>query len=295
MGAGEARRERWSEFRSALEAEGFRPSKTLGQNMLLDGNMARSIARDAGVGAGDFVLEVGPGCGFLSVHLAELGVELLAVEIDARLLAVARRFLAPFPRVRLVHADALATKHALAPEILAALPRERPWHLVANLPYKIAAPLLLVAARHDAPPESATVLVQREVAERIAARPGTRAWGALSAKLAVRYQRRLGRRVGAQLFWPRPRVESAVAHLLRDPAAEPPPPGFDRLVDRLFQARRKRIVGPLQVLLGGAEAARRALGAAGIDPDRRAEDLAPDELAALARASGGAGSDGFSP
>ena len=142
-----SRRPPWSEFRAALEAVGFRPSKARGQNFLLDTNCARSIALDSGVGAGDFVLEVGPGCGFLSVHLAELGAELLAVEIDPRLAAIARRFLEPYPGVRLLEGDVLDGKHRLSPAVLEALPAIEPWHVVANLPYAITGPLLVTLSR----------------------------------------------------------------------------------------------------------------------------------------------------
>ena len=271
----------WSEFRAALEAAGFRPSKSRGQNFLLDGNMARSIARDSGVGAGDFVLEVGPGCGFLSVHLAALGVRLLGVEIDGRLLEVARRFLAPFEDVVFVEADVLAGKHRLAPEVAGRLPTDDDWHLVSNLPYSVAGPLLVVLSRLAHPPRSMTALVQREVAERITARPAEKGWGVLGAKLAPLYRREAGRRVPAGLFWPRPRVESAVVRLERRPEDPGALGAYDALVERLFQHRRKAVGGTLRGLLGDSDRARALLEEAGADPRARPGTLEVETLRVL--------------
>ena len=288
---GGGRRPPWSAFRAALEAEGFRPSKTRGQNFLLDTNCARAIAADAGVGEGDRVLEVGGGSGFLSVHLAELGVDLLVCEIEPRLLRVAQRFLAPSPGVRYLEADALAGKHKLAPAVEEALWDEGTWHLVSNLPYAIAGPLLVLLARRACSFASATVLVQREVALRLAARPGESAWGALTARLALGYRIRMGRDVGRQLFWPRPRVESAVCHLERRPLPGPSEReltqselrAYDRLVDALFQQRRKTVLAGLGTLLGDRERAREALEAEGLEARLRPAELGPPELLALAR------------
>ncbi|HPF14844.1 MAG TPA: rRNA adenine N-6-methyltransferase family protein, partial [Planctomycetota bacterium] len=131
----------WKQFKEALQAQGFRPSRRFGQNFLLDENTARAIVADAGVVAGDRVLEIGTGCGFLTVHLAHAGVALLTVEIDPRLADVAESFLEPYANVRLVRGDALAGKHRLHPEV-EAWSEGGPWHLVANLPYAISGPLL---------------------------------------------------------------------------------------------------------------------------------------------------------
>lgn len=285
------RRPPWSVFRGELERLGFRPSKTLGQNFLFDPNAARSIAADAGLAPGARVLEIGAGCGFLTLELAALGFELLAVEIDARLHEVARNLLAGRANVRWLLADALAGKHALDERLLAELPREEPWHVVSNLPYSISAPLLVLLSRLPHPPESLTVLVQDEVAQRVAASPGTPEWGALTARLALLYRARLGRFVGAQLFWPRPRVGSRVVQLVHGPVEgwQRGPPGglaaFDALVERLFQHRRKQLSAALAESLGGRPAALALLSEAGLDPKGRAEDLTPGELLRLSRSS----------
>lgn len=282
------RRPPWSAFRAALDAANFRPSKTLGQNFLVDPNAAHSIAADARLPEGARVLEIGAGCGFLSLHLAELGVALLAAEIDERLLSVARRLLAGYANVRWWLGDALDGKHALAPGLVAELPGAEPWHLVSNLPYSIAAPLLAVLARLPNPPRSMTVLVQQEVAERIVARPGGSEWGTLSARLGLFYEARAGRAVGPQLFWPRPRVASRVVELAFRPLdvlAPEEPKAFDQLVAALFGQRRKQLLTILVDRLGDRRQAEACVREAGLEPQARPETLATAELLALARTS----------
>jgi 16S rRNA (adenine1518-N6/adenine1519-N6)-dimethyltransferase len=281
----------WAELRARLEAEGFHPARALGQNFLRDVSMARAIARDSEVGEGDFVLEVGPGCCMLSLRLLELGVRLCAVEIDARLARVARELLAAPQRgtAEVLEGDVLAGKHALSPAVVERLPRSGPWHVVANLPYSAGTPFLVLVARLPNPPASATVLLQRELVERLAAEPGGKAWGPVGARVRLAYEVRAGRRLGPELFWPRPKVESSVAHLrLRadrpDAAAVA---GFDRLVDGLFQARRKALGGRLGELWGDRELALACLAGLGIDPRARVETLSVEHLLALARAAPG--------
>jgi len=238
------------------------------------------------VGPGDFVLEVGPGCGFLSTHLAELEVELLAVEIDPRLAAIARHFLGDRPHVRLIESDVLDGKHRIAAEVVAALPASGPWHLVSNLPYAITGPLLSNLARLPNPPRSMTVLVQREVADRLTASPGGKAWGGLTARLALTYRASRLRPVGPELFWPRPRVESAVARLDARPGVALTPGelgAFDRLVDVLFQQRRKTLRAILR-REAGAERLAALFAELGLAPTARPEELDEHALLALSRA-----------
>lgn len=277
----------WSRFKAALDAAGFHPSRRYGQNFLLDENMVRAIVRDAGVVAGDRVLEVGAGCGFLTHHLAAAGVELVAVEIDRRLWTIASELCAGSGAVRIVRADALAGKHALNPEVRALLPEDGPWHVVANLPYSISAPLLVVLAALANPPVSMTVLVQLEVAERIAAAPGVKAWGPLSIRLQLDHEIELVRRVPPELFWPRPRVDSGLIRLRRRalPLVESElRPGLDALVQALFQRRRQALARVLGEHVGDRARGRGMLEELGLDPRRRAETLELAELGALARA-----------
>lgn len=272
----------WRAFREALDGVGFRPSRRLGQNFLLDENAARAIARDARVGPGDRVLEVGPGCGFLSVHLAHAGVALVAVELDRRLAEVARAFLAPYPEAEVVVGDVLAGRDALSPEVERRL-GSGPWHLVSNLPYSVASPVLALCAGREDPPLSMTVLVQGEVASRLAARPGTRAWGPLSVALQIAYRVSPLRSLGPQLFWPRPRVQST---LVRAERREDLGPALDRarlvrVAAALLRHRRQGLTRVLGTLLGDRAAALALLADLGLEGRRRGETLDLGELAAL--------------
>ena len=280
----EIRREAWSELKARLTAAGFHPSRRLGQNFLLDENLTRALVRDAGVLPGDFVLEIGPGLGFLTGPLLEAGARVLAVEIDDRLLADLRRTLGDHPHLELLHADALAGKHRLEPAVLDRLPESGPWQLVANLPYAVSAPVLVVLSELANPPTRMSVLVQLEVAERICAQPGTRDWGPISVRLQAAYDVQLGRSVGPGMFWPRPKVDSAVAHLTRRadaPAAE----DLARLSDLcsgLFQRRRQALGRVLGELLGSRDRASGLLEELGIDSGLRAETLDLVQLRGLA-------------
>ncbi|MBL8858523.1 MAG: ribosomal RNA small subunit methyltransferase A [Planctomycetes bacterium] len=273
----------WSVFKAALEAQGFRPSRRLGQNFLLDENMVRAIVRDSGISAADRVLEIGSGCGFLTLHLLRAGAALVAVEIDPRLAEITRTLLAGEGELLLIETDVLASKHALAPQVIAALPASGPWHMVANLPYSVSGPVLACAAELLNPPQSMTVLVQREVAQRIAARPATDAWGPLSIRLQLDYEPEITREVAPGLFWPRPQVASSVVRLVRRretwPRAERE--ALSRLVDDLFQHRRQTLGRVLKDLLGTRAAADAWLGAAGFSGTERAEDLALSDLARI--------------
>ena len=265
----------WTVFRAALEERGFRPSRGLGQNFLLDENMVRAIVRDSEVRAGDFVLEVGTGCGFLSLHLVDVGVDLLGVEVDDRLLPIAENLVSGRGRARFLRTDVLAGKNRLAPEVERALPSEGRWHVVSNLPYSIAGPVLALLAARACPPASLTVLVQREVADRIAGSPGTPAWGALSIRLQARYEARVVRTVPPDLFWPKPKVESAVVRLERRVPGWPEEDltRLDALAGSLLSSRRQTLGRVLGRVVGNREAGLRALALAGIDPAVRAESL----------------------
>jgi len=274
----------WAHFQQRLESAGFRPSRRLGQNFLLDENMLQAIARDARIVRGETLLEVGPGLGFLTRHLLESGAELVCVEIDARLLEIARSWIHGPPEPRWVHGDVLAGKHTLAPAVAQALPSDAGWQLVSNLPYSIAAPLLSVLADLEHAPRGMTVLVQREVAERIVARPASSDWGLISIALQTDYGVELVRHVPPQLFWPRPEVESSVLRLSRKP--EPLDPVRRRallgLAARLFQ-RRRQTLGRVLGELWGREPALARLADLGWQPSRRAEELDLGEILELSR------------
>lgn len=276
----------WAALRAELVAAGFRPSRRLGQNFLLDENLLRAIVRDAGVEPGSRVLEVGPGLGFLTRHLLAAGARVTAVEIDPRLAERTETLFASNPAFDLVRGDILASKHVLAPEVLARLEGVDEWHLVANLPYAVSGPVLAIAAALPIPPRTMTTLVQLELAERIVARPGTNDWGPLSIRLQAAYSGRIVRRVPPDLFWPRPQVDSALLRLDRLPAPILPADraALSVLVDRLFQRRRQRLGRVLGEVAGGGPLGRAWAERAGLTGDERAEDLDLVTLQALAAA-----------
>lgn len=272
----------WQEFRRALEAAGFRPSKKLGQNFLLDENTARAIVSDAGVEEDDHVLEVGPGCGFLSVHLAHAVRRLDCIEVDTRLAPVAARFLEPYPGAQVHVGDAMAGKHALGPAFLAAVPAEEPWHLVANLPYSISAPFLALVSGLENAPRTFTVLVQAELADRLAANTGSKDWGPLSVSVQSSYAVRPGRTVPPGAFTPRPRVDSRLAHgtLLEDRESREQRLGLRELAGKLMQRRRQTVGRVLGDLLGARAEAQELLERTGIEASLRVGEV---DLPALRR------------
>jgi len=293
MSGEDSARGSWAALREELTQAGFRPSRRLGQNFLLDENLLRAIVRDAGVVPGARVIEVGPGLGFLTRHLLAAGARVTAVEIDPRLAERTETTFAGNPEFDLVRGDVLAGKHALAPEVLARIPESGPWHLVANLPYAVSGPVLAIAAALPNPPRTMTVLVQLELAERVVAREGSDDWGPLSIRLQIAYDARIVRRVPPDLFWPRPQVDSALLRLdLRpDPLPEPERIRLSKLVDRLFQRRRQRLARVLGEILGSGAAGRDWAVRAGLTGDERAEDL---PLATLRRLAAG-GPDAAAP
>ncbi len=272
---GEGARGPWAALREELTQAGFRPSRRLGQNFLLDENLLRAIVRDAGVEPGTRVLEIGPGLGFLTRHLLAAGARVTAIEIDPRLAERTENTFAGNPDFDLVRGDVLASKHTFAPAVLARIAAPEPWHLVANLPYAVSGPVMAIAAALPHPPRTMTVLVQLELAERVVAGEGTDDWGPLSIRLQVAYHARIVRRVPPELFWPRPQVDSALLRLdLRaDSLPAPERIRLSHLVDRLFQRRRQRLGRVLGELAGGGAAGREWAVRAGLTGDERAEDL----------------------
>jgi len=264
--------------RELLDRHGLRPSKALGQHYLADPNTARKVARLGGVEPGETVLEVGPGLGSLTLALRQAGAAVVAVEADARLLPALAEAVGDDPLVRVEVADALRV------DLAALAPQAR--RLVANLPYNIAATLVLKVLAEAPGIEVQVVMVQREVGERLAAAPGTAAYGAPSAKLAAQATARILAPVSRRVFVPEPHVDSVLLGVTRrqHPAmAGLDPAELGRVVDAAFGQRRKTLRNALRGL--GLDAAGvEALGrAAGVDLGLRAERLDVDAFAALAR------------
>jgi 16S rRNA (adenine1518-N6/adenine1519-N6)-dimethyltransferase len=264
--------------RALLDRHGLRPSKALGQHYLADPNTARKVARLGGAGPSDTVLEVGPGLGSLTLALRETGARVVAVEADRRLLPALAEALGDDPGVRVEVADALrADLAALAPEAT---------RMVANLPYNIAATLVLKVLAEAPAIADQVVMVQREVGERLAAAPGSAAYGAPSAKLAAQASARILAPVSRHVFVPEPHVDSVLLGVTRrqhPAAAGLDPAALGRVIDVAFGQRRKTLRNALRGL--GLDAAGvEALGrAAGVDLGQRAERLDVAAFAALAQ------------
>jgi 16S rRNA (adenine1518-N6/adenine1519-N6)-dimethyltransferase len=248
------------------------PSRALGQNFVADPNTVRRIARLARVGPGDRVVEIGAGLGSLTLALAETGARVTAVEVD-RFLVPALREVAERRGVRVVHADALALDWD---DLLGSEPHV----LVANLPYNIATPLVLDLLAGVPAIVRMLVMVQREVAERLAASPGSKTYGIPSVKRSWWADARIVGTVPAAVFVPRPRVESALVEVVRHPPpAADPAPAF-ALVEAGFAQRRKMLRSALAGRVPAEQFAR-----AGVEPTARAEPLDIGAWLRLAEAS----------
>jgi 16S rRNA (adenine1518-N6/adenine1519-N6)-dimethyltransferase len=246
-----------------LSRHDVRPSRARGQNFVVDPNTVRRVARLAGVGPGDRVVEVGAGLGSLTLALAETGAAVTAIEVDRRLLGALREVVAGH-HVTVVEGDALRLDWN-------ALLGSAPWSLVANLPYNIATPL--VATLLDDIPAIGrfTVMVQREVAERLAAAPGSPSYGAVSVKGAYWASAEVVARVPPTVFWPQPKVESAIVIIRRRPpesVLEVDRDWLFTLVTAGFGQRRKMLRRSLAELVDAGAFAR-----AEVAPNARPQDL----------------------
>ena len=266
------------ELNDLLSRNGIRPSRALGQNFVTDPNTVRRIARLAGVGPGDHVVEIGAGLGSLTLALAETGAAVLAVELDRYLVPVLRSVVEP-AGVRVEEGDALRLRWD---ELLGTAGG---WVLVANLPYNVATPLVLTLLAEAPMVDRMLVMVQREVGERLAARAGEDAYGAVSVKVAYRATAAVVGRVPATVFVPQPKVESVLVSLTRRSA--PAVPGdagrLFAVVEAGFAHRRKMLRGALAGVVP-----QEAFAQAGVRPEARAEELdieAWGRLAACATSS----------
>lgn len=270
-----------TDVRALASALGLRPTKTLGQNFVIDGGTVRRIVRLAEVQPHDVAVEVGPGLGSLTLALLPAVGRLIAVEIDpvlARALpeTVVSRLPQYADRLTVVHADAMTVN---------ALPEgAQPSVVVANLPYNVAVPVLLHLLAAFPSIRRVLVMVQLEVAERLAAEPGTRVYGVPSVKAAWYGAVRLVGQVGRTVFWPAPNVDSGLVALDR---RDPPRTLASRdevfaCIDAAFGQRRKTLRAALAGWAGSAAAAEAALRAAGVDPSARGETLAVADFARIA-------------
>lgn len=270
---------------SLLKRHGVRTNKALGQNFLLDRNTLDKIVAAAELTGGEAVLEIGPGLGALTRLLAERAGSVAAVEVDAGFVRVLSETVADLPNVSVTHADFLRLDlPAWAPEHLQPLPAT----VVANVPYYITSPILIALLETASLWRSIVVLVQREVAERLNAAPGTGDYGSLTLYAGFHAEVEMVGAVPRGVFFPPPKVDSAIVRL--HPRATPPvevrsAARFEQVVRSAFGQRRKTLSNALSAVPGwGRDGARQALEGAGIDPMRRGETLDMAEFAALVNA-----------
>ena len=254
------------DVRALLATHGLAPHKSFGQNFVVDANTVRKVVRDAGVAAGDLVVEVGPGLGSLTLALREAGAEVIAVEVDAGMVRALGDVLAGDEGVTVVHADAMDVDYA-------SLTGGRSAALVANLPYNVATPLLMEALRSGVF-DHALVMVQREVGERWTAGVGHPLYAAVSVKVAALADATVAARVSRNAFYPVPNVDSVTVRLERRAA----PDGADvdvlfRTVEAGFAQRRKRLRNTLASLGHAPVVVEAALQRCGLEIGARAEEL----------------------
>jgi 16S rRNA (adenine1518-N6/adenine1519-N6)-dimethyltransferase len=250
-----------------MKAFGIRPNRELGQNFLIDSNLLDVVSRAAEVGPEDVVLEVGGGLGVLSEHLAERARHVHVVELDRRLEDALRDATDPHPNVSLHFADAVKLDlGALAPG---------PTKVVANLPYGVAATMILRTIEALPGVTTWVAMVQKEVGERLAAAPGSDAYGIPSVLAQLACDVKVIRPVSRNVFFPVPNVDSVLVRLLR--TGDAPEPGLRALVQQGFAHRRKALARSVALKGGDRAAVRAALEAMGLPADARAETLAPEQ------------------
>ena len=270
-----------AEIRELAELLDLRPAKSLGQNFVIDGNVCQKIVRVAGVTADDVALEIGPGLGSLTLALLEVTSNVIAVEIDNRLadrlpITVSEHRDSEY-QLTVINTDALALRELpVAPTVL-----------VANLPYNVSVPVLLHLLEILPSLNTGVVMVQAEVADRLAAKPGTKEYGIPSLKASWWAQVIGAGSVSRSIFWPVPGVDSKLVSFKRHeaPGDEAMRKGVFQLVDAAFAQRRKMLRAALSGIFGSSAKAEAVLIAAGIDPTLRGESLLIDSFCAIYNAS----------
>ena len=270
-----------AEIRELAELLDLRPAKSLGQNFVIDGNVCQKIVRVAGVTADDVALEIGPGLGSLTLALLEVTSNVIAVEIDQRLadrlpITVAEHKDSDY-KLTVINTDALAIRELpVAPTVL-----------VANLPYNVSVPVLLHLLEILPSLNTGVVMVQAEVADRLAAKPGTKEYGIPSLKASWWAQVTGAGSVSRSIFWPVPGVDSKLVSFKRHetPGDDVMRKGVFQLVDAAFAQRRKMLRAALSGIFGSSAKAEAVLIAAGIDPTLRGESLLIDSFCAIYNAS----------
>lgn len=293
-----AARQTRSHLQKLLGDRGWHPRHDLGQNFLVDVNLVEFVVRSAELTEQDVVLEVGPGSGGMTTFMAEQAGRVVSIEIDPRMAELASKATARFTNVRIRNIDALRNKNHLADELLsdvraalAEIPEAR-LKLVANLPYCVATPVISNLIATDLPWTKMVVTVQYEMAERMAAAPGGDQYSGLAVWLQAQADVQILKKLGPTVFWPRPKVDSAVVQVDRNftkQAGIADRAGFQEFIRTLFTQRRKA----LRTVLAGMYKGRidkagldQVLAGLGLEETIRAERLTPEILVRLASAIG---------
>ena len=268
---------RKTDLLAILERLDLHPSRTLGQNFLVDENCLEALVQAANPLAGETVLEIGPGTGVLTERLLASGCQVTAIEFDSRLYSFLQEKFLGEKRLRLIHADACRVDYAELFSI------ETPFRVIANLPYSCASPLLAKLADLVHSPTSLHVLLQLEMAERLTAGVGTKEYGSLTARLAIRYASSIVRRVPHGVFFPPPEIDSAFLRMTRLPqeTTREVLKRADALINAAFAQRRKQA---RRLLAGVAPDVdwNTALAQLGLPETVRAEDISPRQYLTLA-------------
>lgn len=270
------------EIRDLAEQLALHPSKSLGQNFVIDGNTCRKIVRLSEVDQRDVVLEIGPGLGSLTIVLLSVVESVVAVEIDQRLAdQLPKTIAAHLPdcssHLYVVNQDALTLTQI----------NPTPTALVANLPYNVSVPVLLHLLENFPSISRGIVMVQAEVAQRLAAKPGSKVYGVPSVKLRWWADSQIASTISREVFWPVPRVDSLLLAFTRRNHRDLHDEALRKLtfsiIDSAFAQRRKMLRSSLGAILGSSESASERLIAAGVDPTSRAENLTLEDFIAIAR------------
>lgn len=266
--------------RQMVEKYGFRFTKSLGQNFLTDHGVVKDIVQGAGISDADHVVEIGPGVGTLTRELLKVARRVTVVELDEKLIPILQVELGDQPHLQIIHGDALKVDFGLLAE-------DGPLKIVANLPYYVTTPIITHLLNSRVPFDTMTVMIQKEVAERFHAVPGTKEYGAITLLIQYYCDSALVRNVPPSAFLPRPKVESTVIRLTRRPsprALVSDEAQFFKIIRQNFNMRRKMLYNALKALGYGKETIEEAFGRLGLSLKVRGETLSVTEFAALTNA-----------